>query len=98
MALISQRTERRPMDPGMVAIFIPIIALSGVTILIGLKMRYDHIRETRLSGGSDGEVERLAETVDSLRSEIALLQDEHHRLNERVDFTERLLEGPKKEE
>ena len=86
------------MDPGMVAIFIPIIALSGVTILIGLKMRYDHIRETRLSGGSDGEVERLAEAVDGLRSEIALLHDENHRLNERVDFTERLLEGPKKEE
>ena len=85
------------MDPGILAIFIPIIALSGVTILIALKMRYDHLRETRVSGG-DQEVERLAETVDSLRTEIALLADEFHQLNERVDFTERLLEGPKTEE
>ncbi len=86
------------MDPGIIGVFIPIIALSGVTILIAMKMRYDHIRETRLNGGGDQEVERLAEAVDSLRSEVALLHDEHHRLNERMDFTERLLERPKTEE
>jgi len=88
------------MDPGILAIFIPIIALSGGTILIALKMRYDHLQGTRISSGGDQEqeVERLAETVDSLRTEIALLHDEFHQLNERVDFTERLLEGPKTEE
>jgi len=89
------------MDPGIIGVFIPIIALSGVTILIAMKMRYTHIqenRETRVGGGGAEEVERLAETVDSLRSEIALLHDEFHQLNERVDFTERLLEGPKTEE
>ena len=83
------------MDPGIIGVFIPIIALSGGTILIAMKMRYDHIRETRISSGGGQEVERLAETVDSLRTEIALLHDEFHQLNERVDFTERLLERPK---
>ncbi len=75
-----------------------LLLVGGGFTLIAMKMRYSHIRETRLSGGSDGEVERLAEAVDSLRSEVALLHDENHRLNERVDFTERLLEGPKTEE
>ncbi len=83
------------MDPGIIGVFIPIIALSGGTILIAMKMRYSHIQETRISRGGDEEVERLAETVDSLRTEIALLHDEFHQLNERVDFTERLLERPK---
>ncbi len=86
------------MDPGIIGVFIPIIALSGVTILIAMKMRYTHIQETRLNSGGDQEVERLTETVDSLRTELALLHDEFHQLNDRVDFTERLLEGPKKEE
>jgi len=88
------------MDPGIIGVFIPIIALSGVTILVAMKMRYSHIQETRISSGGDQEqeVERLGETVDSLRTEIALLHDEFHQLNERVDFTERLLEGPKTEE
>jgi len=83
------------MDPGIIGVFIPIIALSGGTILIAMKMRYSHIQEARLNSGGDQEVERLAETVDSLRTEIAVLHDEFHQLNERVDFTERLLERPK---
>jgi len=86
------------MDPGIIGVFIPIVALSGGTILIAMKMHYSHMQETRISSGGDQEVERLAETVDSLRAEIAVLHDEFHQLNERVDFTERLLEGPKKEE
>ncbi len=85
------------MDPGIIGVFIPIIALTGGTILIGLKMRYSHIENTRV-GGAEHEVEHLADGVDNLRAELELLRDEFHKLDERMDFTERLLEPPKTEE
>ena len=85
------------MDPGIIGVFIPIIALTGGTILIGLKMRYSHLENTRV-GGADPEVEHLADGVDNLRAELELLRDEFHKLDERMDFTERLLEPPKTEE
>ena len=85
------------MDPAIIGVFIPIIALSGGAILIGLKMRYSHLENTRVSGGRE-EVEHLADGVDNLRAELELLRDEFHKLDERMDFTERLLEPPKTEE
>ena len=86
------------MDPEILAIFIPIIALSGVFTLIGLKMHYRHLEDKRLSGGAPQEGEQLADAVDNLRNEVGLLRDEFLELNERMDFTERLLERPKTEE
>ncbi len=86
------------MDPGIIGVFIPIIALTGGTILIGLKMRYSHLENTRVGGGAEHEVEHLADGVDNLRAELELLRDEFHKLDERMDFTERLLEPPKTEE
>ena len=80
--------ERRQMDPGVVGVFVPIIALSGCAILIGMKMHYRHLEDTRLSGSAQQDVEHLTEVVDNLRAEV-------EQLNERVDFTERLLERPK---
>ncbi len=85
------------MDPGIIGVFIPIIALSGGTILIAMKMRYSHLQETRLSGGAE-EVEQLTDVVNNLRGEVELLREEFLELNERVDFTERLLERPKTEQ
>jgi cell division protein FtsB len=87
------------MGPEVLSIFIPIIALSGGVFLFALKMRYNHIEETRLGGGEQQEeVQRLAEAVDNLRAEVGLLNDEFRAIDERMDFTERLLEGPKGEE
>ena len=86
------------MDPGIIGVFIPIIALSGGAILIGMKLRYSHIENNRLGGGAQQEVEHLANGVDNLRAEVELLRDEFHKLDERMDFTERLLERPKTEE
>ena len=86
------------MDPGILAIFIPIVALSGGTILIGMKMHYSHIQDTRVSSGAQQDVEHLADGVDNLRAEVELLRNEFVELNERMDFTERLLERPKTEE
>ena len=78
--------------------FIPIFFLGGVFTLIGMKMRYSHLDDAGVSGGTSREVEHLADTVDGLRAEVELLRQEHHELNERMDFTERLLERPKTEE
>ncbi len=55
-----------------------------------MKMHYSHLEDTRLSGGGQPDVEQLTEVVDNLRAEV-------ERLNERVEFTERLLERPKTE-
>jgi hypothetical protein len=86
------------MDPAIIGVFIPIIALSGGTILIALKMRYTHLEKNRIGGDGRQEVEHLADGVDSLRAEVEMLRDEFHKLDERMDFTERLLERPKTEE
>ena len=86
------------MDPGIIGVFIPIIALSGGTILIALKMRYTHLENNRIGGAAGEEVEHLADGVDNLRAEVEMLRDEFHKLDERMDFTERLLERPKTEE
>ena len=80
--------------PVLIALFAT-VAMGGA-ILIGIKMRLTHLQRTRVSGGAQQEeVERLADAVDTLRDEVRLLRDQHHELNERVDFTERLLERPK---
>ena len=85
------------MDPGIIGVFIPIIAVCSGAILFGMKMHYSHLQDTRISGGSQ-EVEHLADAVDNLTAEVELLRTEFLELNERVDFTERLLERPKTEE
>lgn len=80
------------MDPGIIAVFIPIIALSGGTILLGMKMHYRHLEDTLLNRSAKLDVgqnvEHLVDAVENLRAEV-------ERLNERVEFTERLLERPK---
>jgi cell division protein FtsB len=87
------------MGPEVLSLFVPIIAVGGGVFLFALKMRYNHLEETRLGGREQQEeVQRLAETVDNLRAEVGLLNDEFRSIDERMDFTERLLEGPKAEE
>ena len=68
-------------------VFIPIIALMipVSAIVIGGLIRLQRLRiEERAVTGGGAEVEALRGEVDSLRQEVAELQ-------ERVDFTERLL-------
>lgn len=78
------------MEKGVLALLIPILALSipvSAIILGGLtKIWRLRIEEARLRAGAGGspEVEHLAEQVAQLRREL----DEVH---ERLDFTERLL-------
>jgi hypothetical protein len=85
------------MGPESLEVLIPIVIFGSTAILIGMKMRYSHIKATLLGEGGE-EVEQLTETVEDLRAEIGLLRGEFADLNERVDFTERLLERPKTED
>lgn len=63
---------------------------AGVIILVGLKMRFNHKFRMRETPG--GEVtERLTEAVEQLHDEIRLMREEFADLDERVDFTERML-------
>ena len=90
------------MDPGLLGVFIPILLIGGGLGLAALKMTLSHIKETRehnrVSGGPQQEVKRLAGAVEHLSAEVELLRAEYLQLNERVDFTERLLESPETEE
>ena len=78
------------MDPGAVAVFIPIVAVGGFFAwMISLspmgKAFGERWRHGAVPPGKDGrEHEELLAAVDELRREVA-------ELAERVDFTERLL-------
>ena len=86
------------MTTEIMELLVGIFFLGGVFTLIGLKMRYSYLQKTRLGGGSQQEVEHLADAVDNLRTEFGLLRNEFLELNEHMDFRERLLERPKTEE
>ena len=79
------------MSPEILGILVPIILGGGGLFLVGMKMRYNHLEETHLEEGSRQDFEQLTSAMDSLRGEF-------EKLNERVEFTERLLEKPKLEE
>ena len=63
------------MYPHILEVLAPVFALLGLggAILIGMKMRYNHLRRTRVSGSGQQDVERLADAVDTLRDEVRLL-------------------------
>jgi hypothetical protein len=65
-----------------------IVGIGGI-ILVGQRMQYRHLQ------GGTGPEEGMADALDSLRDEVRLLHDEVAQLNERVEFTERLLSAPR---
>jgi hypothetical protein len=78
---------------------IPFSAMIGIggMVLIGMKLRYQHLQSLKQGGSSSQEVERLTEAVHSLHDEIRIMREEVLSINERVEFTERLLERPRAE-
>jgi len=82
------------MNPGMIGVFIPIIAVGGFFAwMISLsplgKALAERLRHGPLPPGGTSEDQReLVESVEQLRREVA-------ELAERVDFTERII-GQKK--
>jgi hypothetical protein len=77
-------------DPGILALFIPIVAVGGFFVwMVSLsplgKALAERVRQGAVSSGKGaGEHEQLLGAVEDLRREVA-------ELAERVDFTERLL-------
>ena len=81
------------MDSHSLALLIPILALSipvaGVIFAGLLKLQKTRLEEARLrAGGIDGDV---AAELDAMSREVQDLRTELVELQERVDFTERLL-------
>ena len=86
------------MNP-VLEVIIPFFGMMGIggMVLIGMKLRYQHLQRLKQAGSSPEEVERLTEAVDSLHDEIRIMREEVLSINDRVEFTERLLERPKAE-
>jgi uncharacterized protein YlxW (UPF0749 family) len=77
------------MGPEVLGIFVPIFAIIGFFSLMGLKTWSNHqLKMRERSGGGD---ERLTEAVQQLYDEVSSMRDDLAELNERVDFTERML-------
>lgn len=77
------------MDPGVIAVFIPIVAVGGFFAwMISLsplgKAYAERMRAQTKRDGETGDSEELRSALEDLRREVA-------ELAERVDFTERLL-------
>ncbi len=81
------------MPPELAEAVGPVLAILGVgsMILIGMKLRYTHLRETRLDRGGKKEMEQLTEDVAALRDEVRLLRQDCAEMYERIEFAERLL-------
>ena len=83
------------MGPGTFGVFIPIIGLliGGFVVVsrseIGRAFAY-RLRNAGRDGGFETELQSLREDVESLRRELLETQ-------ERLDFTERVLAGARKE-
>jgi hypothetical protein len=75
------------MDPGILALLIPVLALATGFVAV-LKMPADAFRSKpkSVSAGSEARLLALEEEVGRLRDELASTHD-------RLDFTERLLTG-----
>jgi hypothetical protein len=80
-------------------IILPFLGMMGIggVVLIGMRLRYEHLQRLKQGGGPPEDVERLTEAVNSLHDDVRLMREEILSINERVEFTERLLERPKTE-
>ena len=79
------------MTPDLLEILVGMGAIIGFfgTVVVVTKMRFNH--SLRMRKMPTGENERLTEAVEQLQDEVRLMRDEFVDLNERVDFTERML-------
>lgn len=72
------------------------MGMIGGFVLAAIRMRLKH--KENLARGADPEIERLADAVDALTDQVRLLTEDTAELQERLDFTERLLTSRKEGE
>ncbi len=77
------------MDPGLVGVFIPILGILGFCGFLGLKTWTNYKLKMRETPG--GDIEHLTEAVQQLHDEAGSMREDVAELQERVDFTERML-------
>ena len=77
------------MDPGLVGVFIPIMGILCACGFLGLKTWTNYKLKMRETPG--GDIDRLTEAVQQLHDEVGLMREDVAELQERVDFTERML-------
>ena len=84
------------MPPDVLEFIAPVIVIIsiGTFILIGMRMRYKY----RVPRQDPEELERITETVDAVVDQTRMLRDDVAELQERLDFHERLLTQPRKQE
>ena len=70
-------------------ILIPLLAVTGSFVLIGFKGWANHQLRMREAPGGDNE--HLTEAVQQLSDEMGTMREAFVELQERVDFTERML-------
>lgn len=73
------------MNPGVLAMLIPIAAILSVTYIT-----VERIKSKRLAGGGDDAREAL-HRVDAVEQELAGIKEQLVETQERLDFAERLL-------
>lgn len=81
------------MDPILAETIAPLIAMIGVgsMVLIGMKLRYNYKARIAEQTGSSGDVDRITNAVGDLIDEVQSLREGLADLNERMEFTERML-------
>jgi ubiquinone biosynthesis protein UbiJ len=78
------------MDVGeILALVLPILAVSGGLVLAGFKGWSNH--KLKMREAPDGDTERLFEAMQQLHDEVGSVRDDVAELQERMDFTERVL-------
>ena len=77
------------MDPRVIAVFIPVFVVLGGLGIVALKIWTSHQMKMRETPG--GDIERLSEAMQELHDEVGSMREEFAELNERMDFTERML-------
>jgi len=84
------------MDPGALAMLIPIFGLLIGGFAIFARSHLGHALAERIAGRA-GESPGLEAEVRELRTEVDALRGELIETQERLDFTERMIAGGKKE-
>ncbi len=81
------------MDPILAETIAPFFAIIGVgsMVLIGMKLRYNYKARIAEQTGSTEDVDRIANAVGDLIDEVQSLREGLTDMNERMEFTERLL-------